>query len=517
MKNNSTTWNFIFVLIVIYAVFSHLYFIFRFNGMWIEWDTGAWTKFIQAVFDEGTITPAKLTYTNGYGHQVISAFLLHLTNIPVQFLQSIVYPIIGTVSVLIIYPLFLEFTNDKRIALVSTFLLLLSPDFLFRTSRGSHEKFTFFLLLLTLYILARTFTLDRSRKDYSKNFMIHVLIFYIVIYPLITFNTFFASSYILAITFAFVFGYLLSAQFSIYTNFQRLIYTSATGIVFVFSNIFYVYSPAMTLFHYADTLREKISLMAFSLAEQTTPQYEYILYTWPSFYIWFFLTLFNWIIAPLSLIAWFKFIYDLIVKRKKLPQSLVLLLIFYTIFAIQLLIFIYTDRFGVFTHLELRIFPVLMFFAVPLAAIQIFKIIESPLLKNYKTLVKAGFLLLFIVLAGNSLLKATMEPHITNEWMFYTTHENTALDWSKMHLEEHSVWAGLDDRLEASFNLNSDVDEYNIINFGYLGTAEFYFMSSTIEKRLIQSKNPLPNLGNSSQIYDNGDVWIYKIERNESI
>ncbi len=511
MKDKSTTWNFIFILVIFYALFSRIYYIFRFNGRWIEWDTGAWTKFIQAVYNQKTIIPTTGVYSNGYGYQVISTYLLSVTNLSVRSLQSLVYPVIGVVSVLVAYSLYLEFCGNKKVALLSAFLLCLSPDFLFRTSRGSHERFTFLFILLVIFILTRTFTLDRSKKDYLKNFVVYVLMFYVVVYALITINTFFASSFIIAVIFAFLFGYMISSKLPVY-DFRRLIYTAATSIVFIFSNMFYIYSPARTLLNYADTIRDKAVLVGLSIADQPTPQYAYILYTWPSFHTYLFLTLFNWIIAPLSLIAYLRLVYDFIVKRKRLSSPLVLLLIFYTIFSLQLLLFIYTDRLGVFTHLELRIFPVLMFFAVPLAAIQVFNIIESPILKNnYRSIVKSLFVILFVVLAVNSVLKATMEPNITNEWMFYTNHEKIGLDWTYTYIKNEPIWAGLDDRLMATFNLNSDLGAHKAIDFTYSHAhAGFYFISSTIKKRAMKSRYFLPDLKDTSQVYDNGNVQIYK-------
>lgn len=516
MNNDENKWNFVFILIVFYALFSHIYFISRFNGRWIEWDTGAWTKYIQVVYNQNTIFPTKLAYTNGYGYQLVSTFLLNFTNASVQFLQILIYPVIGVSSVFVVYLLFLEFTGDRKIALLSTFLLFISPDFLFRTVRGSHEKFTFFFIMFTLFVLTKSFTLDRSEKTYPKKFGIYVLLFYAGIISLVSFNMFFAFSYILAITFAFILGYLISNHLPIYANFKRLMYTAAASIALVFSNMFYLYPPAMTLIYYANTVWERMRLVAFSLGNKPLlqhAQYSYIVYTWPSFRMYLFLTLFNWVIAPLSLIAWIKFTYDLVVGKKKLSQSLILLLIFYAIFSAQLLIFIYTDRFGPFTHLELRIFPILMFFAVPLAAIQMFKILNASIFKNYRHIVMGLFVILLVVLTVNSLLKATMEPTITNEWMFYTNHEKVGLNWSENHLSEYSLWAGLDNRLISTFDLTSELESFKVLNFVGPSTAKFYFLSSTIEDRLSQMKNSPPFVGNFSQIYDNGDVRIYDVKK----
>ncbi|MDI6641736.1 MAG: hypothetical protein QME68_05440, partial [Elusimicrobiota bacterium] len=141
------------LLICIYALSSHLYFILRYAGRWMEGDTSRMTKFAQVVQDQATIFPTGLIYGNGPGHPTIMVMLSDLSGISVLTLQTYVLPIFGVVIAVLSYIAFLELTDSKKIALLSVFLLSLQPDFLFTTSRGTHEKFTYSMVLLSMFFL----------------------------------------------------------------------------------------------------------------------------------------------------------------------------------------------------------------------------------------------------------------------------------------------------------------------------------------------------------------------------
>mgnify|MGYP006959940088 CR=1 FL=1 len=121
-----------FILIVFYAFLSHLYYAIRYSGRLADSDTSAITKTIQAMYTENTI----FTYTNGYGFQTVTAILSEITGLTIQ--QLLLLPL-GFLYVIIAYPLFLQLTKQRNIAILATFLLSLLPDLLFFTSSGSHE------------------------------------------------------------------------------------------------------------------------------------------------------------------------------------------------------------------------------------------------------------------------------------------------------------------------------------------------------------------------------------------
>ncbi|MEE9152274.1 MAG: hypothetical protein V3U20_10655 [Thermoplasmata archaeon] len=499
-------YGFTFILVCAYALFSHLYFLLRYSKNWMEWDTSMMTKYAQAVQSQATIIPTGLVYPNGPGYSTMLSMLSDLSGLSVVTLQLFVLPIVGVLAVVFAYITFLELTNTRRIALLATFLLSLQPDFLFTSSRGTHEKFTYLLILMSMFFLSRSF----SRRENIKEFVYYVLLFYISVLGMISFNFFFASTYILAVTLAFIIGYFISEMPQIGVSFKRMVYTSATTIVFFFSYMFYLYKPSRTLLYMFDTLADQIGVIALATEQHVTPQYTYIFNMWASFEVWLFLTLFNWVIAPLSLAAWIFLVYKFFKKKQRLASSMLLLLMFYTAFSIQLLLTIFADRFGVFNNLELRVFPVLMFFAVPLASISIIKIVEF---KGFgevqRKALKTAFALLFLVFVVNSLLKATNDPMVSNKWLFYSPQEKEGIVWVEHNSQEEKIWAGLDERLRTVFFTYSNIGNYDRTKFTSLGNARFWLISDIVEKRAQRIKRPLPDVVDKPIIYDSGHVKIY--------
>lgn len=496
------------LLICIYALFSHLYFMLRFAGNWMEGDTSRMTKFAQVVQEQDTLIPTGgLIYPNGPGHPAIMTILSDISGISILPLQTYILPIFGVIITLISYITFLELTNSKKIALLSAFLLSLQPDFLFTSSRGTHEKFTYSLVLLSMFFLSRSF----SRGKNVKEFMYYVLLFYISALGLISYNFFFASTYIFAITIAFIIGYLLSETPQISTSLKRLTYTTATSTIFFFSYMFYLYPPSLHLLRVFDTLQEKMSALFLVTEQHVTPQYTFIFETWISFKVWLLLTLFNWVIAPLSLAAWIHIVYKFLWKKQRLTSSMILLLLFYLAFSIQLLITIFSDRFGIFYNLELRVFPTLMFFAVPLASMSIIAIIDHYKFNKYRRkAVKTIFVALILVFVAASLLKATNDPLVSNNWMLYTVQEKEGMNWIGMHHQDKSVWVDVNDRLITVFTHFSDVDTYKKRKFAGPDDADFYLISETIKKRAKITHFQMPYIDKMSVLYDSGDVKIYK-------
>ena len=497
-----------FLILCLYTLLSHIYFVLRYSGRWIEGDTSRMIKYAQYVQDQATILPSGLIYPNGPGHSTILVMLSHLTKFQINVLQQYIMPLVGILPVPVAYFVFYELLRSKKLALLSAFLLALQPDFLFTSSRGSHEKFTYTLLLLSMLFLSRSFTTTKNPREFTKN----VLLFYITVVGFISYNFFFASTYIFAVTVAFIMGFIISQIPSIMVSFKRLIFTSATSSVFFFSYMFYIYTPSRHLLQVFDTLADKVGAVALATEQHVTPQYDYIFSWWVSFKIWAFLTLFNWVIALLSFSMWLYLIYRFFRKKESLSRSIQLLLMFYTAFSIQLLLTIFGDRFGVFNNIELRIFPVLMFFAIPLAAMAFKKIFYVSISsKKKKDTFKAVFILLILIFSLNSMLKATNDPMVSNKWLFYTVQEKNSLFWVEDNLKGHPVWAGLDERLKTVHVTYSTLEGHQEITFTRIENADFWFVSNMVLTRAKSIRFPLPYIKNSPVIYDSGEVKVYRI------
>jgi hypothetical protein len=465
-------------------------------------------KAAQAVQGEATILPSELVYPNGPGHSTILTLLSNLTGISIVKLQIYAMPIVGTLVILFAYTAFLEYTNSKRIALLAAFLLSLQPDFLFTTSRGTHEKFTYNMILMSMFLLSRSFSGRRGSKETAY----YKLLLYLSIFGMISYNFFFSSTYIFAVILALIIGYLISEIPKIGVSFQRMTYSTSTSVVFFFSYMFYLYPPSRSLLFMFDRLTDKIGIIALATEQHVTPQYTYVFQSWISFKVWLILTLFNWVIAPLSLAAWIFFVYKFFIKKQGLSRAMLLLLMFYAAFGAQLLLTIFADRFGVFNNLELRVFPVLMFFAVPLASITIVKMVKFKTLnEGQRKVLKTFFTILILMFVVSSLLKATNDPIVSNKWLFYSEQERGSIIWMENNLQGQNIWAGLDERLVNVFVMYSSIGNYEQwTNFKGPEKAKYWLISDTINKRAFRLKFKLPDVSDNPVVYDVGNVKIYE-------
>lgn len=496
-------------MIYIYVLISHLYFIFRYSGRWIEWDSGFMVKAFQAVFEQGTITPT-LIYPNGFGSQIIASFFINILNITVQEYSIFLHPIITTIYVFIAYLTYLEFSKKESVALLSTLLISLQPEFFWTSSRNTHEGFTYLMIFISTYVLVKN--LD-TKTNFSK-FISYVIIYYISILCLITQNIFFASSFSISLLFIFILGYMVSRKISVYINFRRIIYSSGIFVMLIFFFMFFVYPPAGSFLTSSINFINTITKLLFIVESQSTPQYTYVFEMWKSPYVWVILTLFNWTIAALSFAMYLKLLKPFFRTKPPIyPPGQLTLLLLYTALSVLLVIYIIADRFGGFgSNIELRIFPVLMIYAVPLASMLILKILNLPLLSQRKKIfIKFCFILILLLFIGNSLLKGTNDPSISNKWIHYSLQEEYGIIWVDNYLCGKSIWADFDERLLNVYNLRTELRSYGKVQFSK-SDEDYIFVSDMINRRAQTLNYPVPKYERSELIYNNGNVAISKNE-----
>jgi hypothetical protein len=221
--------------------------------------------------------------------------------------------------------------------------------------------------------------------------------------------------------------------------------------------------------------------------------------------------LFNWIIAAFSFAMYLKLLKSFF-RTKSLIYSpaLLALLLLYTALSSLLVVYIIADRFGGFgSNMELRIFPVLMIYAVPLASMLIIEIINShSLSQSKKVFIKFCFILILLLFIGNSLLKGTNDPSVSNKWIHYSLQEEYGIIWVDNYLCGKSIWADCDERLLNVFNLKTGSSSYRKVSFSSKSDGVYIFISGIIEKRAQALGYPVPKYEESQIIYNNGDVEI---------
>lgn len=555
------------LLILLYGFLSHLYFSLRYSGLIAGSDTGLITKTIQAVQDQSTIFTTFI-YASGFGFQVAVTFLSNITSLSIQ--QLLILPT-GFLYVPIAYLLFVELIKNKKTALFATFLLSLQPDLLFVTSRGSHERFTFFLALMALFVLVKLVSL----KWDNKKFVSYLTLFYLTIFSLTAFNNWFSVLIIASIIFVSLIGFLFSRLFNRDALlYRKSLYIIGSCIPLHYYISFYVYPPSRSTWNIINMWREKLTMpnsslallgiamsviiilafilgklkapimsvlenyaAAFSKKIHTSKTYRTSMYVIISFvltsyiigvymlallskgslsfspFTWIFLTLFNWITFPLSVIMVSAIAWGFIRERSFCSGSHPFLLLFYVSFSLLLLVTIFLDRVigtGIGNNLELRVFPYFMFFTVALASITILGWMRRLRTKKWQKVGGLTVLVLIVLLGINSLLKSTNDPAVSNTWMFYSLGEKNAMNWIESNLKKATIWKAPFGRIESAFRYNSNFDSWGNISFSNASDAKYYLISDVVHKRANEYEYSLPSVKNSRQIYDNGAAELYQ-------
>ncbi len=483
----------------------HLYVLIRFDFLWESGDAVLFTRIIQSTQASGSLT-GTVVYPYGFGYQAISVFLSETTSLSVADLQLYLYPILGTLPTLIIYPVAKRLTDDVWIAILAAFLFGTQSDVLFTTFRSTHEKFTWVLILavLLLFILATT---KRSRPRDLLTTIGITLALYLALFALVSLNLFFASSFLIIL----IIGLAVTIAHSRGVeprSLRRLGYVCVSGVVLFFAFILYVYPPAIAYLEGLTGFGQLIFVALFNLEQQSTPQYQYAVQSWSSIYVWALLTAETWLILGVSAYPVLR-----LVGRRRSQSADGFSPLFMNLFvgALGMLgIGVIADRFGRFSsNLELRLIPVVMVFAVPIAARELMKWVRSP--RSPLMFTKVAVLILSLVMVTPlSVLKASVDPGVSNVRSYVTPGEKAAIVWILSTNLNGSVWSDPDGRVasEAGFFAPFSTFPNWTYKFFLSGRVNYYFTSSITDALYSEQLKSIEN-ATDSLIYSQGDAEIY--------
>lgn len=490
-----------------------LYFVMRFEGRWAEQDSAVFTKYIQALVDDGRLVSANSEpYPNGYGYQAISAFLVTLTGLSVPTLQQLIYPVTAALLVLPAWVLYRELTGSAAGATLAAILLFTQPEFLFVILRSSHEKFTRTLLLLCLFCLVRSL---RARHQ-TRLFATYVSLFYLAAFAFIASNNLLAHSFIFAVALAFGIGWILeqwrpglrqhSSQLM-----QRLPYATliCLGLVYLFT--FYLYKPAQHDLLVLQTLADRIAALFLDVQTQPANAYSQVSAGWISLPAYFLVSSANWVILGTSFAIWLRQSWRWLVRKKQPPTDTAWLVwLFYTAFAAQGVISILADASGALgSNLQHRLFPSISIVAVALVSTALVQ------WRPRRFAVPVRFILAIGVgcIAVLSVLKATNEPLLSNKWTFYRSEELTAIEWADQNLRNDEIWTELDERLAMAYVTTNIKSAYG--NRLYANdrnpTTRNLVISDITRLRSQRLQRPLPLPPDALRVYDNGEAELYHV------
>lgn len=510
---------YLLIAVLLGLVFAS-YVLLRYNGQWGETDTYSFARAINSVASTGELIPPEQLYANGYGYQTLITLLSSISGASLADIQQYAAVLLAIWIIPPAWLLYRELIGSARGATLGTILLLVQPELLFVLARGTHEKFTRGLILLSLWLLVRSL---RS-TDRLSSFAGLIICFYLSIYGVITFNSFLANSFIFAVIISLILSWLLlqisrpttDAVQQISPLVQRLIFVGGVGLILSFIFTFYTYPPAQNTLRVMNTIAERTAALVLDVEPQQIDEeifnpYATIDSAWVNRPAYLLLTLSNWLLLGISAGIWLAQTLRWL-RHRRAPADIGTLLLwsFYGAFAVQGALSVLADLSGVGGNLQHRLFPSFTLLAVPVIARAVMQ--WQPTQATTRRIGYAGLASAVGVLAILSTLKATNEPMLSNKWLFHRADEIQAIHWSNRHLPEQSLWVGPDERLLTGYGIRTIGQPQSVVLDAWQiepGTRAV-LLSDVIRSQSLRLGVPLPVRADAHVLYDNGGSQIYR-------
>ncbi len=487
--------------IIVFSLTMRVWFVFRYQGKWIDSDSAFF--YISSVWVQrlGTIAPPQFLYHAGFGLEVFSTFASELTGLSLLTQFQYLLPLMGILPLLAMYVFFKRVLESPTLALVATLLLSLIPDFFFTTTRSTYEKFFYTILPLALFLfLLRTKTPARKPIETSGAF-------YLLIFGLITFNVFFSLTIIVML------AMVSAAMRLVFKRTDRatrlILQPTAISLIGVLqaAMIFYLYPPAVVVVEQAKNVVDLLTLfLTGAVPGEPTAAYKYVASTWPSPWIFLALDTLLWLTIAGALLTSYRAMKNM----RNRDAKVVLLILFFLLGSAGGALSLLTDRLGLFTsNAEVRLVSLVLPFAAPLSVIAWRRITRIKAFTS-RRVVAVSVIILLLAFAVAAEVKATNDPILSNARFYYTPDEATAIVWLSGHLPPGAaISSGLQRRAEFVSWLTLSPSVIGRVTFkDYDPALEYQLDSSIIRQQLAYSGIELSTDAAVSLIYTNGGTTV---------
>lgn len=505
------------------------YFVLRYGGHWTEWDTMTFAQilgWLQAA--QGIHYPG--AYDKGYAYSVWGAGLSTLSGVPVDALIQLYLPVIGNLLLAVMgFAAFRRLLASPQLGLLATSLLFLVPELIFTVSRGNHEKLTVSLTLFATFALLGALQ-ARAEKQW------HPLAIWSAIYALTTFtlmslNSLFGSSLAAGVSLATLFAFLVLVvrpagwrRLGLVVVHLALISLASWGVLALVVGVVYPQRWALEL---AQSLVDAVtSIFAPAPVEATggavaeatyINPYDVVNQDWVNLGLYRLVSSFRWFLLAGSFLSWCVLVVDVVKNIRTAPLPRLILASLYGAFASLLAVGVMVDFLGLEagSNLQVRFYAYFVLFAVPTLALGVAGVLRrlskwtSP---RTSTWVRYAALSLFTVFALLSLLKATLDPVVSNRWIFYRPTEVQAVSFWNERQRSSGLWAGPSYRVINAFRHThpSAPSNQNEISARLGSEAAAYMLDSEIfESNAVAWGVVRPTTVLENRVYDNGDAQIY--------
>jgi hypothetical protein len=500
------------------------YFVLRYQGYWAEIDTSVFLTATERFTQAGRLDYPQ-PYLHGFAYVTWMATISSFTGLPVSLLVQVYMPMVGCVMVAFLaFATFRQLLQSDRLGALAAGTLFLIPELVFTLTRGNHEKIDISMILLALLALLRSFREVTGRRRWSV-FVGWVLAFYLATYTLLTSNTFFGSTFAAAMTLTLLGATLALRRFPDGQEAQgplvrRLAFTVGICWCLVFLVMWYVYPAASAQLQTYKSMISRLATLFLSFEAQSNP-YQGVTQEWASPAVYRLLSSFRWVLFLGSAALWLLLLRRALATLERSPVRRVLLLSMYGSFALLLALSIPVDFLGLAegNNLQVRLYTYFGLFATPVfvvGAVPLLRALSWRRLRSGRRALRwPGIVLRFAVVgfAAVSLLKATVDPQVSNLWIFYRPQEVRAMSFFTSHEQNNRLWIGPRERLVYAFALSRSTFKVNGNDF-YAGLADpdvqLALTSQVIAAHAVADQTPQPTILLGSRIYDNGEAQIFR-------
>lgn len=494
------------------------YFVLRYLGLWSEQDTAVFARAIAGLRQAGRLYNST-SYSHGYAFPAWAVGLSELTGLKGSATLQLYLPLLGNLLLGVFgFVTFRKLLASDGLALLAAAMLFLVPELVFSVSRGNHQKLDLSLTLLALLALLGSFLeLFNGQRRWSV-FASWVGTYYLAAFTLVTVNAFFGSSVIVAATLTLGFTFLAvrlghrdGRRFSLVV--QRLVLVSGVSWLIVALVMLFVYPPAGHSLVLLRTTLQRLAALFLSLSPKSSA-FPPATTSWASTAVYGLLSSFRWTLFVGSFVTWLYLLWRALNDMRSVPLERLFLHSLYLAFGLELVFAIPVDLVGLQagTNLQVRLYIYFALLAAPVLAVGLAEVRRRLRTRNFG---RGASLLIGAALIGFtmvSLLKSTLDPAVSNNWMFYRPSEVEAMHFWDQRSAHASLWVGVAGRLQYASAMSYPLGSQNGNSFDILGLSSASadaLRSPVIEAAAVATREAPPVLWLGDRVFDDGETQIY--------
>jgi hypothetical protein len=514
------------------------FFVVRYFGYWSEQDTAVFSRVI-ADMQEVNSLRSPGGYTHGFAYPVWAATTAKMAGLSIAQLLQLYTPLVGSLMLgLFSFAAFRRLLGSQRRALLGTVLLFLTPELYFTVSRGNHEKFTVSLVLLAVLCLLSGF-IEGYQKKRWRVFVSWTFVLYIIAFTLISLNIFFGSIFTASVTLILILTTLISRVrpkkgASLRVIVRRLVIVVSCLWLLFSLMVWYVYpqhgtnsrlisSAVENIGHLLGTAEPEPVPEATSEAEVAPipeePEFEasnpYSVggTDWVSLPIFHIISLFRWTLLLGSTVTLLSLFVYTLRNLEHVTFPTFFLIGFCGALTVLIGIAIPIDflNLSAGSNLQVRVYTYFSILAVPMLAYGISFILERFRPIRLRPFVSFAVKVALVGFAVLSLLKATLDPAISNRWTFYYPAEVQAAHFWNTRMQSRTLWIGAEGRMQYAYTIEYPLGLPNnntMVVLGHTGTTHALYSPVVAASAVAWGRFPsLYWLEN--KVYDNGIAQVY--------